>query len=390
MEIIKEKIDQAIDVLNELDIDVWMIFCRESKTTPDPSMELMVGSDVVGQSAFFIHKSGKTVAMVSQYDAADLKRPGCYGEIITYTSEDVGVIITDVLSDLKPRTVALNYSKNSVTADGLTHGMFLKLSEYLKETSFADSLVSSEEILRLVRGRKNSIELDRLKRAATLADECWHKSIGFIKTGMTEIEIAEIITNSILEAGATNSFEPIVNAGTKTTPGHGSPTEAVLEKGDLLHIDFGALVEGYCSDIQRIAYCKKDSESGVPEELKKAFEKVKTIVDVTAQEYKTGALGYDVDALARKMLIEDGYPEFNHCLGHQIGREVHDGSGGPCPDWKRYGNAPFIPMEENNTFTVELGIELSEIGYVALEEDLMVTKNGGIFLGPRQTELVVL
>ena len=69
---------------------------------------------------------------------------------------------------------------------------------------------------------------------------------------------------------------------------------------------------------------------------------------------------------------------------------MHDGAAIVGPKWKRYGITPTIPLEENNVFTVELGIELEGIGYVGLEEDLAVTENGGKFLCPRQTELIVI
>ncbi len=386
--IVKEKVQQSIKILNELDIDLWLIFCRESATTPDPCLPLVVGHHVVGQSAFLISKTGETVAIVSGYDAADFINSGIYNEIISY-KEDVSYELLQKLYQYNPRTIAINYSQNSVSADGLTHGMYLRLTDYLKDTPYLDKLICAEKIQFSVRGRKNRYEIEHLKQAAVIADKCWQMSIPKIKTGMTEIRIAELITQNLRELGSCNSFNPIVNAGAKTSPGHGSPTGAVLEEGDLLHIDFGALVDGYCSDIQRVAYFKRKGESSVPEPLQRAFDKVKSIIDVTSKEYKTGALGFEVDEIARKMLRDAGYEEYNHCLGHQIGREVHDGASLVGPKWKRYGDAPSIPLEANNTFTAELGIALPGIGYVSLEEDLMVTDAGGEFLGPRQTELIV-
>jgi Xaa-Pro aminopeptidase len=194
----------------------------------------------------------------------------------------------------------------------------------------------------------------------------------------------------IKKEGGTNSFETIVNAGAKTTPGHGHPTDAKLQPGDLLHIDFGAKLDEFCSDLQRLAYFKKQDEAGAPEELIKAFDKVKEVIDKTSELYRPDKKGYQIDAEARRILKESDYPVYQHALGHQIGRATHDGAAIVGPKWKRYGDAPYIPLEEGNVFTVELGIDVADIGYVGLEEDLVVTKDGGKFLCPRQEELIII
>lgn len=296
--IIKEKINQSIEILNELNIDMWLTFCRESETTPDPALDLIAGRKVVAQSAFLISKTGDTTAIVATMDAADFLSDDIFQTVIP-CKEHIADELLQKLHQLNPGSIAINFSKNSVSSDGLTHGMYLLLTEYLKDTPYLDKLISSEEIQFRVRGRKNNQEIDLIKKAATIAEECWRKSIVDISAGMSEIEIAAIIEGNIKNSGFQRSFPTIVNAGAKTAPGHGSPTHAVLEEGDLLHVDFGAIVEGYCSDIQRLAYFKRQNESTPPESLLSAFDKVKTIIDVTSEEYKTGAIGHEIDAIAR-------------------------------------------------------------------------------------------
>ncbi len=388
MGIVKDKIEQAADILNELDIDLWLIFVRETDMMADPSLPIVVGHKVVWQSAFLYTRYGDTIAMVGNYDALDFERSGRFREVIPYV-EDCGKEIRRMIEKIDPKNIALNYSKDDTASDGLAHGMFLLLNEYLKGTPYPERFISSEKIISLLRGRKTPQEIKLISSAAFLATDVWNKSLKEIKTGMTEKEIAVLIDNNIKELGSTNSFDTIVNAGAKTSPGHGHPTDAVLEPGDLLHIDFGATVEGYCSDIQRLAYFKKENETGPPKNLTGAFNKVKSIIDETSKLYLPGKKGHAIDAVARKMLREDDYEEYQHALGHQIGRSVHDGAAIVGPRWKRYGNTPDIPLELNNTFTVELGIELDGIGYVGLEEDLAVTEKGGKFLCPRQTELII-
>ncbi len=388
MELVRTKIKQAIGILEELGIDMWLTLCRESDTVPDPAVDLIVGQKVIWTTAYFISVTGKTTVLAGEADAADYERTGLYDQVVVY-GEDVGSALVDIIKSHEPEKIAVNYSRNSITADGLSHGLYLSLMDWLENTPYCQRLVSAEGLIARLRGRKTGPELDRIKKAAELANQCWDASIRMVRTGMSEIEIGRIIDGNICKEGHRPSFETIVNAGAKTRPGHGSPTSALLEKGDLLHVDFGVLYENFCSDIQRVAYFKKDHESGPPEDLIKAFLKIKTIIDETAKRYKPGERGHEIDALARRMLADDGYPEYPHALGHQIGRAVHDGAAIVGPLWKRYGELPLIPLETGNTFTVELGIDVAGIGAMSLEEDLVVTAAGAEFLCPRQTELVV-
>lgn len=389
MDLIKAKIDQAIGILNELDIDLWLIFCRETEMMADPALKMLVGHNVVWQSAFFICKNGDTYAQVGNYDAADFERSGRFKYIRPYV-EDCGNEIRQLIKKINPNKIALNYSEDDTAADGLSHGMFLLLNEYLKETDFPERFISSEKLMSLLRGRKIKEEIDLISEAAKIANDCWIKSLEDIKTGHTEIAVGRILESNFEKLGLKKSFDTIANAGAKSSPGHGKPTDAILEPGDLLHVDFGVIFKDYCSDLQRLAYFLKKDEKDPPDELRKAFKMIHEIITETSRLYKPGAKGFQIDAVARKMLKENGYPVYQHALGHQIGRSVHDGASIVGPKWKRYGKTVEIPLEKGNVFTVELGIELENIGYVGLEEDLVVTENSGQFLCARQDELVIL
>jgi Xaa-Pro aminopeptidase len=268
--------------------------------------------------------------------------------------------------------------------------MYKLLCKYLDGTPFPDRFISSEDLISLLRGRKLDEEIERITAAAILTNNAWHGALDDIAVGQTEIEIAETIEKHIARLGAETSFELTVNAGDKSDPGHGIPGTTKLAPGDLLHVDIGARLQQYCSDIQRLAYYRRIGESSPPEELIDAFNTVRDIITEAAALYRPGAIGHEIDAVARQRLRERGYPVYEHALGHQIGRSVHDGAAIVGPRWERYGRTPLIPLEKNNVFTVEFGIELDGIGYVGLEEDLVVTDAGGKFLCPRQMELIVI
>lgn len=387
-DLIQEKIAQAVAVLNELDVDLWLTFCRESACVPDPVTDLIVGHGACWLSGFFIARNGETTVLVGEADAADFELSGLYKNVETY-STDVGEKLHDIVVRHDPRRIALNYSESNYTADGLSHGLFLHIEEALKNTPYRQRLISSEDIVARVRGRKSAEEIRRLRTAAEMAAHCWEKAVDEIEAGMSEIRIASIFQEIIADLGGTPAFNTIVNAGSKTKPGHSSPTSTKLEKGDLLHVDFGVNYQGYCSDIQRLLYFPKNDQNQVPDSLNRAFATVRSILDETIALYRPGAIGHEIDGLARRRLSAAGYPEFNHGLGHQIGQAVHDGGAIVGPLWPRYGNLGLIPLEENNVFTAEFGITLDGIGHVSLEEDVLVTPEGGLLLCPPQRELVL-
>ena len=197
MDLVKAKIEQATDILRELDIDLWIIFCRESDMMSDPALDLVVGHKVVWQSAFFFSKSGETLALVGNYDAPDFERSGRFDMVRPYV-EDCGKEIRKAVKKFNPGKLALNFSTNDIAADGLSHGMYLLLMDYLKGTPYIDRVTSSEQIISLLRGRKIPQEIKLISSAAFMATDCWRESIKQIKTGMTERQIAALIDSNIL------------------------------------------------------------------------------------------------------------------------------------------------------------------------------------------------
>ncbi len=388
MDLVKQKINQASGLLREFDIDCWVIFVRETSMMADPVMPLLIGQNVTWQSFFVFTKSGESIALVGNFDEALFSQSGHFTKVIPYT-QGVGADFRQLITRLDPKSIALNYSIDDTGSDGLTHGMYLQLCDHLKGSPYTDRFVSSLPICSRIRSRKLPAEIDLLESAAISASKVWETVLPNIKIGMTEIQIGELIDNEIAKTGGVSSFATIVNAGDKSDPGHGHPTTAKLAPGDLLHVDFGILKDDYCSDIQRLAYFPARDESRPPATLIDAFNCVRDIITETGRECKPGVKGHEVDSLARKLLRDNGYEEYQHALGHQLGRSVHDGGAILGPQWERYGNTPNIPLEEGNVLTLELEILLPGIGCVGLEEDVVITSEGARFLSLQQMELAV-
>jgi Xaa-Pro aminopeptidase len=180
---------------------------------------------------------------------------------------------------------------------------------------------------------------------------------------------------------------PAVFSGPETAGAHASPTKRKIARGHVLNIDFGVKKDGYCSDLQRTWYFLRKGEKKAPEVVLRAFNIIRDTIALAAREIRPGMEGWIVDDMVRSRIVAEGFPEYPHALGHQIGRAAHDGSGILCPKWERYGNRPFEKIEENQVYTLEPRINIEGYGVATLEEIIVVTKTGGKFLSHPQREL---
>lgn len=390
---IKEKIKQAIEILNEENIDCWLTFVRESSTVPDPAMDLIVGTGVTWQSAFILTAQGDSISIVGSLDKANQESYGNYSEIIGYLQS----IENDLLNTIKkidPQKIAINYSLNSATADGLSYGMYLQLMKYLKNTPYADRLVSSESILNKLRGRKSKSEIESVKKAINLTIEMFDKVGVFITSGKSERDVAAFLIDQVNSEQVKLAWDPehcpAVFTGPDTAGAHAGPTNRLIKPGHVLNIDFGVNVDGYCSDLQRSWYILRPGEEDAPEEVKKGFRVIFESISKAAAAIRPGKTGNDIDTIARNYIVSQGYEEYPHALGHQIGREAHDGGGLLAPKWERYGDLPDIPIEKNQLYTIEPRLIIKGYGVATVEEIVVITDDRCEFLSPRQKEIYLV
>lgn len=392
-EIIKEKVAQSIDILKEKNIDMWLTFVRETKVTRDPIMDMTVGDHSTWQSAFIINKDGDTTAIVGDMELENFRKSDVYKNLIGYM-QSIKEPLLKYLRAKDPKTIAINYSVNSVLADGMTHGMFLLLMQYLKGTRFAKRIVSAEEIISALRGRKSDKELSIMQEAVDETLKIFDLVTAYIKPGLTEKDIADYVLKVTREKGFGLAWEedtcPAVFTGPNPSNPHSGPTDRKVEKGHLINMDFGIKYKGYCSDLQRTWYVLKDGETQAPPEVQKGFDVIKDAIQRVVDALKPGVTGVEMDDIARNYIIQNGYPEYPHGLGHQVGREVHDGGAGLFPRWERYGNAPYLPLEERQVFTIEPRLPVEGYGVSTLEEEVYLTKDGCKFISNPQKELILI
>ena len=418
MTLIQEKVNQAIEILKEQETDMWLTFVRETSGVRDPALDLLIGAnDLTWESALIFTRAGNRIAIIGNLEKDAVSRLGVFDEILGY-DKSVRELLRETITRLNPDRIAVNTSRNNVHADGLTHAMYEFLKEYLAGTPYADRLVSAEPIINALRGRKTATELARIRKAVEITDEIFKKTYAFIKVGMTEIEVGAYMHKLVREygvrehrCGAVATLAPVasklpdsigiglawpaencpaVNSGPNSPVGHNGPTDIKIERGHIIHFDFGVKYEDYCSDIQHVCYVLREGETEVPVEIQRGFITLRTAVEKSREAMQVGVTGNSIDTISREILTDSGYPEYPYALGHQLGRVAHDGGALLGPLWEKYGDSPNQKLEVGQVFTIEPGLAIPGYGYLGLEEDVVMTANGAEYIGEPQREIILI
>lgn len=393
MKLIREKVNQTKQILNEFKVDCWLTFARESQINGDPTLAFLVPADITWHSAFIISKDGRSRAIVGRYDKMTVQESGAYDEVIGFV-ESVKEPLQTYLKELNPKQIALNFSEGSEICDGLTHGMYLTLHRYLDEIGLADRIISAERIVSALRERKSKTELDNMKKAIRYTEEIFTEVSKFIKPGKTEKQIAAFMKKETKKRGLELAWDetvcPAVFSGPETAEAHYAPTDKKVKHGHVLNMDFGVKYNGYCADLQRTFYILEKGQTKAPGDVQEGFDTIVKAIDQARQAMFIGAQGLDVDAVAREVILAAGFEEFPHALGHQVGRYSHDGTALLGPAWEKYAQKPFQKLERTMVFTLEPRLTIPNRGIVTIEEMVVVTEDGAKFLSRPQKKLILI
>jgi Xaa-Pro aminopeptidase len=394
MSLIKEKVNQAIEILKEQQTDMWLTFVRETSGVRDPALDFLIGeNDLTWPSALILTRKGEKIAIIGNLEKESLQRLDVFDEILGYDTA-VSALLKETITRLNPDRIAVNTSRNNVHADGLTHAMYEFLREYLAGTPYADRLISAEPVISAMRGRKTPTEQARVKKAIEITEEIFTKTFDFIKVSMTEIEVGAYMHKLARDYNVDLAWPaencPAVNSGPNSPVGHNGPTDIKIEHGHLVHFDFGVKYEGYCSDIQRIVYVLREGETEAPIEIQRGFITIRTAIEKSREAMKPGVAGNVIDTISREIVADAGYPDYKYALGHQLGRVAHDGGALLGPLWEKYGDSPNQKLEIGQVFTIEPGLPVNGYGYLGLEEDVVMTKNGAEYFHEPQRDIVLL
>lgn len=255
----------------------------------------------------------------------------------------------------------LGFESNVVTVDG-----FDALTGELDERKAATELVRAAGTVEALREVKDAGEVALLRLACEAADAALTDLVGRggLRPGRTEREVSRELEALMLDHGADAvSFETIVAAGPNSAIPHHRPTGAVLAAGDFVKIDFGALVAGYHSDMTRTFVLGKAGKAA--DWQLEIYRLVADAQRAGREALRAGAALRDVDAAARKLIVDAGYGEqFGHGLGHGVGLQIHEAPG--------IGATSAGTLLAGSVVTVEPGVYLPGRGGVRIEDTLVV------------------
>lgn len=288
-----------------------------------------------------------------------------YFEKASATVKSCEVIL---LKNTKEQISELLKKHNARTAAVETHSMTLhEFSDYKEkfpELEFVTEDVLSDAINEL-RAEKSADEVSKIKQAQKIAEDAFENVLNFIRVGRTEKEIAFALDSYMLSHGAEGiSFDTIALAGSNTSLPHGVPSEKKISSGEFVLMDFGAVYEGYHSDMTRTVCVGEPTEK-----MRNVYNIVLEAQEKALSAAHAGMTGSELDKISRDIIAENGYGTyFGHSLGHGVGMEIHE-----FPNASPNSKAV---LEENTVITVEPGIYLPGEFGVRIEDFVVLTKNG--------------
>ncbi len=262
-------------------------------------------------------------------------------------------------------------------------------SDYLTVSGLIDfkanlkgKIRTDKELSRLItslRTVKSNDEIVKIEKAQRIAESAFDDILKFIKVGRTEREIALRLDSLMLEHGAeAMSFETIVLSGKNTSMPHGVPSDKRVEYGDFVLMDFGAVYDGYHSDMTRTVCVGEPTDK-----QRKIYDIVLTAQKESIKFAKAGISGSQLDGVARDIITNEGFGDcFGHSLGHGVGLEIHEyPNASPSAD---------NGLLKNSVVTIEPGIYIEGEFGVRIEDFVVIKEDGCINLTNAPKEFIVL
>lgn len=254
------------------------------------------------------------------------------------------------------------------------YGRFKFISE-----QFDGNVHVLDHMVEELRAVKEGAEIDACGRAAALTDAAFQHVLGVIQPGMREIEVSLALEVHMRSNGSEGlAFDPIVASGPNSSKPHARVTDRVIQLGDLLTMDFGARVSGYCADFTRTVVVGKASD-----EQRRVYEAVLAANMAGIAAVRPGVPAVDVDRVARRLLAERGFGEaFGHGLGHGVGLSVHE--------LPMLGTRSRDVLHAGAVVTIEPGVYLPGFGGVRIEDLVAVVDRGHRVLSHAPKDLIEL
>ncbi|MBE7044198.1 MAG: aminopeptidase P family protein [Ruminococcaceae bacterium] len=240
-------------------------------------------------------------------------------------------------------------------------------------------LTQGQKLISALREKKDEKEIEKIRAAEALGDAAFSHILNFIRVGQTEREVALELEFFMRKQGAQAlSFETIVASGVRSCMPHGVATNKVIEAGDFVTLDFGCILDGYCSDMTRTFVMGHASEK-----QRQIYDVVLAAQKAALDKIAIGVACRDIDRAARDVIASAGFGKnFGHGLGHSVGIEIHE-----SPSFSPKSDAI---VEEGHVITVEPGIYLEGFGGVRIEDVVAISAKNVANLTKSQKDFIIL
>lgn len=268
-------------------------------------------------------------------------------------------IIFGSVEDIKAKCDELNFNKIGLEGNSVSINQFNSIAELLKTYE----LVLTDDFIEDIRMIKTPVEIQKIQKAVSLSDKCFLEFLNFLKCGMTEIDAKNIFREIIFKKGADElSFDILISSGKRSFLPHSISTKKVIQQGDLVLIDFGVILDGYCSDTTRTV-----AMGFATDKQQQLYKLVLKAQENALSKIQAGVTLSEADSYARSIIeseINEGC--FDYGLGHGVGRLVHEKP-------RMHPHKDEI-MKEGMVVSVEPGIYIKGWGGIRIEDLLVVEK----------------
>ena len=384
------------------DIDLWIILSREN--APDPALELFGGYGITGwyghRNAYLFWDPGGGAALATTAIGTHLSghlRP-FYDTLETYGGEGLEPHLRRYIKKRDPQRIAINQSRTLSMADGLT----AELKDYLQNAlgfPYRDRLVSSERLLVNYASSRTPGEHAIQREASAETFEILQHALSneVITPGTTRLmDVHYWITAEWKRQGFEFNFPAALNLQRAGQPVMRDVENPVIERGDLLHVDFGIRSSGIVTDQQKMAYVLRPGETAVPPGLKAAFDVSARMAAIIVDEFKVGHAGSAIKKMAEARGRAEGIDSLVN--SHARGNWVHGAGVWMTDDWpERYGDHPRFPLRAGEWVSLEFTVRVpvaewdNQLVTIMREEDTLVRDDGTTeYLSGPQRELWVI
>ncbi|MFH0727447.1 MAG: aminopeptidase P family protein [Pseudomonadota bacterium] len=352
---IESRLSQFRKALSEKPYDTFLVLVGENRkylsgfTGEDTGFDESAGVLLIAQEK-------AVLATDSRYDL-QAKSEAPLFEVVQY-KEGLSRELPGILQSLSSKAMGFESVR-------LTCLQFKAIEEQLRLAGLAIALVPDENLVENLRIRKEPAEITAIRKALAIAEDVFMAFVPSLTPGMLEKEVAWEMEKRLREAGAEAlSFPTIVASGPNSALPHAIPGIRKIASGEPILFDWGVRMDGYCSDISRMAHIGKPDAT-----YQKVYQTVLDAQRFATEAVKPGVSSKVVDAIARTHIENKGYKgKFGHGLGHGVGMAIHEAP--------RLSPLKDTQMEPGMVFTIEPGIYIAGWGGVRIENMAVVTETG--------------